>query len=77
MAREWLVLARGDLTHEEVAQLVGIKRQYYSMIENGNRNPSVNVAKKIGHVLNLEWTLFFEDKGNETLLTDQEELKPA
>jgi len=72
--REWLVNARGDLTHEEVANQVGIKRQYYSMIENGIRNPSVRVAKKIAAVLNVDWTLFFRDKGNEML---QGNSKPA
>lgn len=66
--REWLITARGEMTHEEVASLAGIKRQYYSMIENGTRNPSVAIAKKIASVLNLNWTIFFEDEGNETLL---------
>lgn len=65
MTREWLVKARGNLTHEEVAERVGIKRQYYSMIENGSRNPSVAVAKKIGAVLGFDWTLFFEEQSNE------------
>ncbi len=67
MSRDWLVDARGELTHEEVANQVGIKRQYYSMIENGSRDPSVKVAKKIAAVLNVDWTLFFRDKGNEML----------
>lgn len=66
MAREWLIKARNNATHEEVAQLVGIKRQYYSMIENGTRTPSVGVAKKIGAVLGFDWTIFFNDLGNET-----------
>lgn len=74
MSRDWLVIARGELTHEEVADQVGIKRQYYSMIENGSRDPSVKVAKKIGMVLKIDWTLFFRDKGNEMLLDDS---KPA
>lgn len=66
MTREWLVKIRGNLTHEEVAERSGIKRQYYSMIESGSRNPSVTVAKKIAAVLGFEWTLFFEDQGNKT-----------
>lgn len=74
MSRQWLANARGNLTHEEVAKQVGIKRQYYSMIENGSRDPSVKVAKKIAAVLNIDWTLFFREKGNESLLYDS---KPA
>lgn len=65
MTREWLVKARGDITHEQVAEQVGIRRQYYGMIENGNRTPSVNIAKKIAAFLGFDWTIFFKDQGNE------------
>ncbi|AFL99474.1 putative transcriptional regulator [Desulfitobacterium dehalogenans ATCC 51507] len=67
MTRYWLAKIRleAEKTHEEVAEVVGIKRQYYSMIENGERNPSVKVAQKIAEVLGFKWTLFFEDNGNE------------
>ncbi|PEL12697.1 helix-turn-helix transcriptional regulator [Bacillus sp. AFS017336] len=66
--REWLVRARQQkkLTHEQVANEVGISRQYYSMIENGERSPSVNVSKKIALVLNFDWTIFFETNSNES-----------
>ncbi|MNC80711.1 hypothetical protein D3C75_1336100 [compost metagenome] len=37
------------------------------MIENGTRRPSVDVAMKIGNVLEFDWTIFFGNKGNETL----------
>ena len=30
-------------------------------IENGNANPSVDVAKKIASVLGFDWTLFYQD----------------
>jgi putative transcriptional regulator len=74
MARNWLAQFRekAGLTHEEVATLAGIKRQYYSMIENGSRNPSVSVAKKIAEALGFEWTLFFDHSSNETLLSGHE-----
>ncbi|ODA41076.1 helix-turn-helix transcriptional regulator [Desulfosporosinus sp. BG] len=67
MIRFWLSNIRLDagMTHDEVAKNVGVKRQYYSMIENGERTPSVKVARKIGEVLNFNWTLFFEGIGNE------------
>jgi putative transcriptional regulator len=35
-------------------------------VENGNANPSVEVAKKIAAVLGFNWTLFFEDEGELT-----------
>ena len=66
-----LVNARNDkkLTHEQVASLTekGITRQYYGMIENGERRPSVDVAKSIGKVLDIDWTIFFELKCNQKL----------
>lgn len=71
--RKWLEAKRNKkgFTHQEVANLVGIKRQYYGMIENGYRNPSVNVAKKIANALDFHWTIFFEDQCNERLQRDK------
>lgn len=70
MKREWLLEIREhkEMTHKEVAEIAGIKRQYYGMIENGVSNPSVEVAKRIATALGFEWTVFFEIKGNESLL---------
>jgi putative transcriptional regulator len=67
--RHWLITARKrlKLTHQEVADQCEIKRQYYGMIEKGERTPSVPTAKKIAKTLNVSWTLFFEDKSNKTL----------
>lgn len=73
MARDWLIKARDSATHEEIANRVGIKRQYYSMIENGSRTPSVGVAKKIAAALGFDWTIFFEDESNETLRDDMDD----
>ena len=57
------------LTHEQVATKTnkGITRQYYGMIENGDRTPSVDVAKSIAEVLEIDWTIFFELKSNQGL----------
>lgn len=67
------------LTHEQVAILVSdgnkkITRQYYGMIENGSRRPSVEVAKSIAKILEIKWTIFFEVKGNQTLQEKPEEV---
>lgn len=69
MKRKWLLEIREHkgMTHKEVAEVAGIKRQYYGMIENGVSNPSVDVAKGIASALGFEWPIFFEAKGNETL----------
>lgn len=60
--RIWLKELRENLglTHEEVANKSKIQRAYYTMIENGSRTPSVEVAKRIGKTLNFNWTIFFE-----------------
>lgn len=66
--RVWLKEIRHQrgYTQEKVAELSNIQRAYYTMIESGNRNPSVSAAKKIGKALGFDWTIFFDDKGNET-----------
>lgn len=61
MKESWLANFRNakGLTHEQVAELAGIDRSYYTKIENGS-TPSVKVAKRIASVLGFDWTLFFE-----------------
>lgn len=61
--RKWLADFRDSLqlTQEEVANRAEIARTTYASIEKGDRNPSVNNAKKIASVLGFEWTLFFEE----------------
>jgi putative transcriptional regulator len=68
--RVFLTTARKNknLTHESIAEKVGITRQYYGMIENGERTPSVYIARKIGEILEFDWTLFFEQSSNLGLL---------
>lgn len=69
--KDVLIAARKEkeLTHEQVALRTkkGITRQYYGMIENGDRRPSVDVAKAIAGVLGIDWTIFFEDNCNQKL----------
>ena len=58
-----LVEIRKDkhLTQEDVAQAAGITRVAYTNIENGKRHPSPKVAKRIASVLEIPWTVFFEE----------------
>lgn len=67
--RNWLIDARRklNLTHQEVADAAGIKRQYFGMIENGERTPSVATAKRIAVILKVDWTIFFETNSNKML----------
>jgi len=53
-------------SQQDVVEKTGsiITRQYYGMIEKGERRPSVDVAKKIAEVLGIDWTLFFEQNSN-------------
>lgn len=47
---------------EEIAEATGITRPAYTMIEAGSRNPSVTMARKIGTIMNLDWTIFLKTK---------------
>lgn len=62
MKRHWLesIRTKSKLTQKSIADKVNISRQYYGMIESGERDPSVTTAKKIATLLNFNWTNFFE-----------------
>lgn len=50
-----------NLTMRQVSEASNISESFYSMIENGERRPSVETAKKIASVLGFDWTLFYPD----------------
>ena len=66
--RNWLIKLREDLgfTQDEVAIKIGISRQYYGMIESGERNVPVRTAKKIARILGFEWTVFYDGQDAES-----------
>lgn len=74
--RTWLKQMRTEknLTQEKIAEKAGIERAYYTMIETGNRNPSVNVAKSIASVLGVNWTIFFENECNKMTQNQKQEV---
>ena len=47
-------------TQQRLAYEVGVTQTAISLIESGDRAPSVLLAKKIGQVLDFTWTEFFE-----------------
>ncbi|MTI95416.1 MAG: helix-turn-helix transcriptional regulator [Firmicutes bacterium] len=65
MQRRWLIRLRGNTSQQLIAQQCGISQNFYSWIEQGERRPSVEVAKKIAAVLGFEWTRFFEEEDDE------------
>ena len=54
-----LRIAKG-LTQEQLANECGVQRTTITMIENENNLPSVETAKKLGEVLEIDWKVFFE-----------------
>lgn len=61
--RIWLANCRTKkgLSQNQVANQIEVSQQMYNYIENGKRNPSPKLAKKIADVLNFSWTKFYED----------------
>lgn len=50
-----------DLTQEQLANEAGVSQSLIWKIENGERKPSVKVAKRIAAVLGFPWTDFFRE----------------
>ena len=65
--RNWLKELRDNhkLSQMQIAEMTGITQNYYSNIENDERRPSPEVAKRIAEVLHFNWTKFYEDKKEE------------
>lgn len=62
--RSWLIETRKkqDLTQGAVAAAAGISQPSYCAIENGTSDPKIETAKKIGDVLGIPWTDFYEEE---------------
>lgn len=54
MARKWLKELRTSkgLTQQRMADMLGMSRQYYHLIENGNRKATLDIelAAEIAHI---------------------------
>lgn len=53
---------KAGLTQLELAEQCGCDRTMIVKIEKGEVKPGVDLAKRIGKVLDFDWTLFYEDK---------------
>ena len=51
------------LTQTALAEAAGVVRQTISNIECGINAPSVDLAKKLAEILELNWTDFFTEEG--------------
>ena len=49
------------LTQEQLASECGVQLTTITMIELGENKPSVDLAKKLGAIFEIEWSDFFED----------------
>jgi len=63
--RHWLkeLRLRKKMTQSQVAEGVGVTTQHYNYIENGERNPSPEIAKKIADILGFKkhWYKLFDN----------------
>jgi putative transcriptional regulator len=59
-------LLRGDLTQQQLADLVGVSRQTIVSIEKGRYNPTVGLALTLARVLEVTVEELFQlDQGDE------------
>ena len=49
------------MTGAALGEKAKVSKSALSMIETGRRRPSVDLAKRLGTALGVDWTLFFED----------------
>lgn len=49
------------ITANKLGIMCGVTRQHISSIEHGKVKPSIKMAKKLGKILNCDWTVFYND----------------
>ena len=59
--------ARYDLTQEELAKMVGVRRETILFLEKGKYNPSLKLAHSIAKALHttIDELFIFDDTGDE------------
>jgi len=62
--REWLKKLRKDkkIKTREIAQTLGVSFQHYNDIENGRRNPSIELSLEIAKYFDVSVEQFLEDR---------------
>lgn len=62
--REWLKELRKEkkLITRDMSEIFDISFQHYNDIENGRRNPSIELSQKMAEFFDVPLTHFFEDR---------------
>ena len=62
--RDWMKKSRLEkkLSVREIAELLGISHQHYNDIENGNRNPGIELAIKMSDFFKAPVLKFLKDR---------------
>ncbi len=64
---------KNGLTQKEVAEQVGISKNYLSMLENGTRNPSDKLKEKLAEIYKCSVTdIFLSAQATKCLIANQE-----
>lgn len=50
------------LSQRQVADACGVTQAAYCNIELGKKKPSVSLAKRLGEILSVDWTRFYDDE---------------
>lgn len=58
-------LEKKGYTKYQVAQILGVDRSYITRISTGERVPSVDMAKRIGVLLDFDWKVFYSQSTRE------------
>ncbi|KXG73828.1 helix-turn-helix transcriptional regulator [Thermotalea metallivorans] len=61
-----------NLTQNYIAEKLGISRSFYTMIENGNRNPSLELAIKLADLFQVNVRDIFLTDLDDKNLQDQD-----
>ncbi len=72
--RDWMKEARKDkgLKTREIAEIFGVSFQHYNDIENGRRNPSIELSMQMANFFDVPVEKFFIDR---TKFTKRGEIK--
>lgn len=73
MERKKLIDLRANQSRPGVAIEIGVTPQMLGAIERGDRNPSLQLAKKIADYYGVSVDeIFFDEKGNDMCLVDSD-----
>lgn len=62
--RDWMKTFRSEkkMSMREIAELLGISHQHYNDIENGNRNPGIELAIRMADFFKVPVLRFLRDR---------------